>query len=109
MPSAETGTFEASLDEQSVATLLGIPGNLVSVTLERDVVTLSAGKLSVAAEVEARDGDVVVGVEGPLATLVGGATFPIDLSGQPGAPAAEDVDIQAGRMIVRGTLEEVQR
>src|SRR5688572_21271926 len=81
LPPANEGTFRAGLDEQSVAALLSIPGNLVTVTLERDVVTLSAGDLSVTADVEAVDGDVVVSFQGPLAQLVGGSSFPIDLSG----------------------------
>jgi hypothetical protein len=109
LPPANSGTFRASLGEGSVAALLRIPGNLVTVTLERDLVTLSAGELSVQADVEARDGDIVISFAGPLEALVGGSAFPIDLSGIAGAPAAEDVTIRAGRMVVSGTLEDVSR
>ncbi|MPZ72621.1 MAG: DUF2993 domain-containing protein [Nitriliruptorales bacterium] len=109
LPPAAEGTFRATLGERSVAALLGMPADLVTVTLERDVVEIAAGEFTVTADVEARDGDVVVAVQGPLAALVGGSSFPIDLSSQPGSPAAEEIIIRDGRMVVRGTLEDVRR
>jgi hypothetical protein len=77
--------------------------------LDNDVLTLSAGNISVEATVEARDGDVVVAIAGPLAQLLGGAQFPIDLSEQPGSPAVDDVAINNGLMVLRGSLEDVRR
>ena len=109
LPPAREGRFKATLDEQSVGSLMGVASGLLDVRLERDVLTLSAGQLSVDATVEARDGDVVIAVAGPLAQLLGGAEFPIDLSEQPGSPAVDDVAINNGFMVLRGTLEDVRR
>ena len=109
LPPAEAGRYKATLDEQSVGSLLGAAGGLVDVSLDSDLLTLSAGSLSVDASVEARDGDVIVAVAGPLAQLMGGAEFPIDLSDQPGSPAVDDVAINNGLLVLRGTLDEVRR
>lgn len=107
LPPARSGTFSAQLSERSVVGLLGLPAGLAEVTLVDGGITISAAGLEVEGEVEARDGDVVVSLSGPLAQVLGGAEFPIDLSDQPGAPAVEDVDISGGVMTVSGTLEEV--
>ena len=107
LPDAGTATFEAELDESSVAAMLGIPGGIAEVTLESDTVTISAAGIAVAADVEARDGDIIVSLAGPLAQLLGGAEFPIDLSNTPGAPAVEDVEIRNGVMHVSGSLEDL--
>jgi hypothetical protein len=109
LPPAASGSFTATLDEQSVRSLLGAAGALVRVNLADGVVQLSAGGLRVDATVEARDGDVVVAIAGPLARLLGGAQFPIDLSDQPGSPAVEDVAVNDGVMVVSGSLEDVRR
>jgi hypothetical protein len=109
LPPADEGTFRAELSEASVAAMLGLPGNLVEVALGNGVVQLRAAGLEVEADVVARDGDVVVGLRGPLAQLLGGAEFPIDLSGEPGSPEVDEVEIRDGAMIVSGRLAEVQR
>jgi hypothetical protein len=109
LPPAEDGTFSAELSEASVTAMLGLPGNLVEVTLADGAVQLSATGLQVEADVVAEGGDVVVRLRGPLAQLLGGAEFPIDLSDEPGSPEVEDVEIRDGVMIVSGTLTDVQR
>lgn len=109
LPPAEEGTFEAELDEDSVSAMMGIPQGLAEVTLEDGVVKVGAGGLSIQANVGAEDGDVAVSLDGPLAALLGGSNFTIDLSNEPGQPYVEDVEIRDGVMIVSGRLEEVQR
>lgn len=109
LPAAEKGTFEAELDEQSVAAMMGIPGGLAEVTLQDGLVEIGAGGLAIQADVEARDGDVVASLAGPLAALLGGSEFAIDLSEEPGQPFVEEVEIDGGVMVVRGRLEEVRR
>lgn len=109
LPAAEKGTFSAELDEQSVAAMMGIPGGLAEVTLQDGQVEIGAGGLAIAADVGARDGDVVVSLAGPLAALLGGSEFAIDLSDEPGQPFVEEVEIDGGVMVVRGRLEEVRR
>ena len=109
LPAAETGTFEAELDEASVAAMMGIPPALAQVTLQDGQVEVGAGGLGIQADVGARNGDVVVSLAGPLSALLGGSEFPIDLSGEPGQPYVEDVEIAGGVMVVRGRLEEVSR
>lgn len=108
-PPADRGRFEAELGEESVAAMLGLPGNVAQVTLVDDVVRIRAAGIDVDANVEAVDGDVVVSLGGPLEELLGGATFPIDISDEPGAPAVEDVEISDGVMILSGVLEDVRR
>lgn len=107
-PSARNGTFDAELSEDSVETMLQIPKGVVDVTLQNGVIVMSAAGLKVEAEAEARNGDVVVSLAGPLARLIGAAEFPIDLSEQPGAPAVDKVEIRNGVMRLSGRLEEVR-
>lgn len=109
LPAAREGTFEAQLGEASVSALLGIPSGLAEVALEDGVVRVGAGELSIEATVEARDGDAVVILQGPIAAVLGGSQFAIDLSDEPGRPAVESVDIRQGVMVVQGRLEEVDR
>lgn len=109
LPPADEGTFSAELDEASVVSMLGIPGDVVRVRLVDGVVQLRAAGLRVDADVVAQDGDVVVQLRGPLAQLLGGAEFPIDLSTEPGSPEVEDVRIRKGVMIVSGRLDDVRR
>ena len=108
LPPAREGTFEAELGEASVAQVMRLP-DAVELTLDNGTATIAAGGLEVQAEVEARRGDIVVSLAGPLAALLGGAEFPIDLSEQPGAPAVRSVDIDGGIFSLRGDLEEVDR
>ena len=108
LPPARTGTFEAELGEASVAGVMQLPDG-VALTLDNGTATVSAGGLEVEAKVRARDGDILVSLAGPLARLVGGAEFPIDLSDQPGAPAVEDVVIENGVLTLSGSLEGVER
>lgn len=108
LPAARSGRFEAELTEESVVAMLGVPSGIVDVTLEDGVIVMSAAGLEVEAEAVAENGDVVVSLAGPLAELLGAAKLPIDLSGQPGAPAVEDVEIRNGIMTVRGRLEDVR-
>lgn len=108
LPPARSGTFEAELTEDAVAGVLGLPDAVSEVTLRDGLVHLSAAGLEVSAEVGARDGDVVVSLAGPLAQLFA-AEYPIDLSNEPGSPAVEDVAIRDGTMVLRGTLEDVDR
>lgn len=107
LPPARSGTFEAELSEPSVAAMLRLPEGIADVRLGNGTVTVSAAGLEVEAEVAARDGDVIVALTGPIAEILGGAEFPIDLSGQPGAPAVEEVDIRDGVMTITGTLEDL--
>ena len=107
-PSARSGRFEAQLSEQSVESMLGLPEGLADVSLENGVIVFSAAGLEVETEAVAEGGDVVVSLAGPLAELLGGAEFRIDLSDEAGAPAVDDVEIRGGRMTVRGRLEEVR-
>jgi hypothetical protein len=109
LPPADNGTFVAELSEASVTAMLGLPGNIVEVALVEGVVQLRATGLEVEADVVAQDGDVVVQLRGPLAQLLGGAEFAIDLSGEPGSPEVENVEIRDGVMVVSGTLADVQR
>lgn len=109
LPPAQEGTFSARLGEASVTAMLGIPTGLAEVQLRPGVVRLGAAGLRVDADVVAEDGDVVVRLQGPLAQLLGGAEFPIDLSREPGSPWVTEVEIRDGVMIVRGTLEDVRR
>ena len=109
LPPADAGTFEAVLSEASVVAMLGLPGNLVQVRLRNGVVQLSAAGLKVEANVVAEGGDVVVQLRGPLAQLLGGAEFPIDLSDEPGSPEVDSVSIRNRRMTVSGTLADVRR
>jgi hypothetical protein len=109
LPPADEGTFVARLSEASVTAMLGLPGNIVEVALRDGVVQLSGAGLQVEADVVAQNGDVVVQLRGPLAQLLGGAEFAIDLSDEPGSPQVEDVEIQDGLMIVSGTLADVDR
>lgn len=109
LPPADAGTFAAELSEQSVTAMLGLPGNLAEVQLRGGVLQLTAAGLKVEADVVAEGGDVVVQLRGPLAQLLGGAEFPIDLSDEPGSPEVENVEIRDRRMIVSGTLADVQR
>lgn len=109
LPAAEQGTFTAELDEASVAAMMGIPEGLAEVTLEDGLVELGAGGLAIQADVGASDGDVVVSLAGPLAAILGGSEFAIDLSQEPGEPFVERVEIDGGVMIVSGRLEAVNR
>lgn len=109
LPPARDGTFEAKIDESSVAAMLGLPRRVVALDLAGGVATLSAAGLRVDAEVTARDGDVLVALQGALVRLLGGAEFRVDLSDEPGSPAVEDVEIRDGVMVLRGRLEEVDR
>jgi hypothetical protein len=109
LPPADDGTFVAELSEESVTAMLGVPGDVVRVRLVDGVLQLRAAGLRVDAEVIAQDGDVVVQLRGPLAQLLGGAEFAIDLSDEPGSPEVDNVEIQDGLMIVSGTLADVQR
>lgn len=109
LPPAEEGTFAAQLSEASVATMLGVPGNLVEVRLRDGAVQLRATGLEVEADVVAEGGDVVVRLRGPLAQLLGGGQFPIDLSDEPGSPEVEQIEIRDGSMLLSGTLADVQR
>ena len=108
LPPARSGIFEAEMSEPSIARLLQLPEG-VTVLLENGTATIGAAGLEVQADVEARDGDIVVSLDGPLENVLGGAEFPIDLSEQPGAPAVRDVDIDNGAISFRGDLEEVDR
>lgn len=107
LPPAEAGTFSAELSEGSVADLIGLPAGIADVSLGDGAVTISAAGLEVKANLEARDGDVVVSLAGPIAEIIGGAEFPIDLSDLPGAPAAEQVDVVDGVMTISGRLEDI--
>lgn len=107
LPAARSGRFEAEIGEASIVAMLGIPEGLVDVRLREGAVVFSAAGVEVEADVEARGGDVVVSLGGPLAELLGGAKFPIDLSEQPGAPYVRDVVIRNGVMELSGRLEEV--
>jgi hypothetical protein len=109
LPAARRGRFEAEISERSVIQMLGVPGNVVDVRLADGVIVMTAAGVEVEAEAEARDGDVVVSLSGPLANLLGAANFPIDLSEQPGAPAVDEVEIRDGVMLLRGELEDVRR
>lgn len=109
LPPADEGTFEAQLDEASVAAMLGLPGNIVEVRLRNGTVELRGAGLEVEADVVAEGGDVVVRLRGPLAQLIGGGELPIDLSDEPGSPHVDDVQISDGVMVVSGTLEDVRR
>lgn len=108
LPPARKGTFEAKLGEASVAEMMRLP-SAVAVTLENGTATIGAAGLEVEADVEAREGDIVVSLAGPLAQVLGGAEFPIDLSKQPGAPAVRSVGIEGGVLTLSGDLEEVDR
>jgi LmeA-like phospholipid-binding len=108
LPPARRGTFEAELGEANIAEMTEMPGG-VSVTLDNGVATIGAAGLEVDAKVEARDGDIVVSLAGPLEQALGGAEFPIDLSDAPGAPAVREVEIDNGALLLRGDLEEVRR
>lgn len=110
LPPADQGSFEATLTEDSVAAMLGIPADLARVRLRGDgILRLRAAGLSLDARVEATDGDVAVSLAGPLAQVIGGELLRIDLSNEPGAPHVEQVVIDEGVMVVRGTLEDVRR
>jgi hypothetical protein len=108
LPPARRGTFVAELGEGSVAAILQLPDG-VSLTLDRGVATIKAAGLEVAADVTARDGDIVVSLAGPLEQLVGSAEVPIDLSDEPGSPSVKSVQIRGGVITLRGALEEVRR
>ncbi|HVM21200.1 MAG TPA: DUF2993 domain-containing protein [Egibacteraceae bacterium] len=108
LPPARSGEFEAELTEEAVAGVLGLPDAVSDVRLADGLVHLSAAGLEVSAEVGARDGDVVVSLAGPLAQVFD-AEYPIDLSNEPGAPAVEEVAIRDGVMVLRGSLEDVER
>ena len=109
LPPADDGTFTAELTEDSITTMLGVPGDVVQVRLQDGVMQLRAAGVRVEADVVAEQGDVVVRLRGPLAQLLGGGEVPIDLSDEPGAPEVESVEIRSGVMIVSGRLAEVQR
>lgn len=109
LPAADQGTFTAELDEASVAAMMGIPEGLAEVTLEDGRVELGAGGLAIQADVGASNGDVVVSLAGPLAAILGGSEFAIDLSQEPGEPFVERVEIDGGVMVVSGRLEAVNR
>ena len=109
LPRADTGTFEATISEASVVELLGLPAGLVEVRLRGGNLRFTAAGLRLDAEVVAGRGDVVVRLKGPLADLLGGAEFPIDISSAPGKPFVTDVDIARGIMTVSGNLEDVRR
>ena len=108
LPAARSGRFSAEIGEASVAAMLGIPKGVAEVALREGAIVLSAAGIEVEADVQARRGDVVVSLSGPIAELLGGAEFPIDLSEQPGAPFVQNVVIREGVMEVRGRLEDVR-
>lgn len=107
LPAARSGEFEAVLGEEGVVAMLGLPSGVADVTLEQGVVRVRAAGLEVEADVEARDGNVIVSLAGPLEQLLGGAEYPIDLSQEPGSPYVEEVEIRDGRLFVRGVLDDV--
>lgn len=109
LPPAEEGTFSATLGEDALAAVLGIPAGVVNVMLQDGVVRLEAAGVNVEADVGARDGQVIVSLRGALGQVLGAQELPIDLSDEPGAPAVQEITIDDGVMVVRGTLEEVQR
>ena len=109
LPKADQGTFTAQLDEASVGAMMGIPEGLAEITLEDGLVELGAGGIAIQADVEASEGNVVVSLAGPLAAILGGSEFAIDLSEEPGEPFVQDVEIDAGVMTVSGRLDEVNR
>ena len=108
LPAARKGTFAAELGESSVAKAMNLP-DAVSLTLDNQTATISAAGLEVKGNVAAKRGDIVVSLAGPLQQILGGAEFPIDLSGEVGAPAVRDVKIDNGVLLLRGDLEEVER
>jgi hypothetical protein len=109
LPPADEGTFSAQLSAASVAAMIGIPPNLAELQFREGGIRLRAAGVQVEADVVAERGDVVVRLDGPLARLLGGAEYALDLSGQPGSPSVREVEIRDGVMTVRGTLDDVRR
>ncbi|HWH32387.1 MAG TPA: DUF2993 domain-containing protein [Egibacteraceae bacterium] len=105
LPRAATAEFTAVLTEQALRDALGAPEQLVSLSLRDGIAVLDVAGLQVEADVVARDGAVVVEPRDALSALLGAGGLRVDLSDQPGAPAAREVEVQEGRLVVRGVLE----
>jgi hypothetical protein len=107
LPPAEEGRFSAELSEASVRELLGGVADLAELSLVDGAIRLGVGGLELEATVEARDGAVAIVPQDVVSQLVALEGFRIDLSDQPGAPRVEEAEVADGRVIVRGTLEDV--
>jgi hypothetical protein len=107
LPRASTAQFSAIITEEALRAALGAPEQIVSLRLERGVAVLDVGGFQVEADVVARNGAVVVEPRDALSALLGAGALRIDLSDRPGAPSAREVEVQDGRLVVRGVLEAI--
>lgn len=104
LPTAETATFTAVVSEEDLRAALGAPDQILSLRLRPGVVVLSAVGLEVEADVVARDGAVVVEPRDALSALLSLGSLRVDLSGAPAAPTVREVEVQDGRLLIRGVL-----
>jgi hypothetical protein len=108
LPPADDGRFTAQLDEAAVQELLGLPEQIVGVSLAEPHLLISLADLvEVEADVEADDGQLVIVPRADVADLFGAARIPVDLSQQPGRPAVTDAEVRDGFLVVHGMLREV--
>jgi hypothetical protein len=107
LPPAEEGAFSAELSEESVAQMLSGIGDLAEITLVDGAIRLGVAGLELEASVEARDGAVAIVPQDVISQLVALDGFRIDLSGQPGSPRVEEAEVTDGRVVLRGTLEDI--
>ena len=105
LPRAATADFTAVITEEALRDALGAPEQLVSLSLRSGLAVLDVAGLQVEADVVARGGAVVVEPRDALSALLGAGALRVDLSDRPGAPAAREVEVQDGRLVVRGVLE----
>jgi hypothetical protein len=108
LPPAEEGRFSAELSEESVAELLAGIADLAELTLVDGAIRLAVAGLELEAAVEARDGGVAIVPQDVISQLVALDGFRIDLSDQPGSPHVEEAEVTDGRIVVRGTLQDVR-
>lgn len=106
LPPADTGRFEARLDDRATFALAEIPPVVASVGIRDGAVRLQVLGNEAAGDLHVRDGNVVIVPRTPLGAILA-TDIPLDISGQPGEPRIEEATIEGDVLIVRGVLQDL--
>lgn len=103
LPEAGAGTFSAVLDEAGLRALLGVPDELSLQVADGEIQVSVAGQL-LAVTPEAREGRIVLA---GMPDISGSPLLSGDLTGLPGGPWVERIEVAAGEIQISGSLRDL--
>jgi hypothetical protein len=106
LPPADEGRVEARLGADATFALANVPTVVASIRIADGAVRLRVLGNEASADVQVRDGEVVIVPRSPLGALLA-TDVPLDISGQPGDPRIEEAEIDGDVLVLRGVLQRV--